>query len=99
MSTYELEVACQLETDLVIDAVVELARVELIELEGDARLARLGRVAQDSVCESLMKLYEEDRSFVLSTLLTISMRRIRNMAARAFSEAFVIRKRRGDTDG
>jgi hypothetical protein len=42
---------------------------------------------------ALCRLYDEDRLAVLKEMTALAMDRIRNSAARAFSEAFRIRRR------
>lgn len=99
MSREELSAECRFTLDTVAEALADLARSKVVELDEPRRHARLGPVSREPAFETLLKIYEEDRSFVLSTLSTIVMERIRNMAARAFGDAFVLRKKRGDDDG
>ncbi|HEY6035933.1 MAG TPA: hypothetical protein VIV58_16775 [Kofleriaceae bacterium] len=75
----------------------ELLKASFIEKRG--RLYVLGpRGAQASVV-ALLSLYAADRMTVVAELSTLSLERIRSMASRAFANAFVLRKKRGDGDG
>ncbi len=95
----ELAVAARLDANVVSDALVELEQAALVELDVRHEIVTLGLLARDHVCESLMALYHEDRTVVLSVLSSIAVKRIRSMTARAFADAFVLRKKRGDQDG
>ncbi len=60
---------------------------DVIELVADPRV------------EELLALYEADRLSVITTISRLSIERIRGMTARAFANAFVLRKKREDDDG
>jgi len=99
MSKAQLVVASRLDASVVAAALVELEQAALVELDSRRELVTLGLLARDHVCESLMALYREDRTVVLSALSSIAVERIRSMTAEAFADAFLLRKRRGDRDG
>ena len=89
----ELMRALRMDREAVDALVGELARAELV-CAGAARSAvELGPAARTPFCEELLRIYEDDRLAVVSTLSALSMARIRDMAARAFSEAFVSKKK------
>ena len=77
-----------------VDALLgELADAGLVEAGADPGAVGLGPAARTPMCEELLRTYEEDRLAVVSELSALSMARIRNMAARTFSEAFVSKKK------
>lgn len=89
-----------LERETVRTAVGELVSAELIEATGERGTVRLGPRAAGEAFEEVMRMYDEDRVLVVTTLSSIAMERIRGMAARAFGEALVGRKKPdGDREG
>lgn len=96
MSFSDLEAACRLSSDLVEDTLPSLERAKLVERDAANRRVRLGTASNDPRFARLMQLYDEDRAGVLAALSSTVMQRLRSMAARAFAEAFVIRKKRDD---
>lgn len=77
-----------------VDALLgELAGAGMVEPGADRGAVGLGPAARTAACEDLLRTYEEDRLVVVSELSALSMARIRNMAARTFSEAFVSKKK------
>jgi hypothetical protein len=99
MSRAELETAGRFSSDTVSEVLSSLAQARLIEIDEATGLVRLGSPANERAVHTLMSVYEDDRAAVLSLLSTIAMERIRSMTARAFAEAFVLRRKRGDDDG
>jgi len=99
MSRGELGDACGLDIGTTSTVLFDLAHAKLIEVDAVAGLARVGPAAREPVCEGLMALYAEDRAVVMEVVNTISMGKIRSMAARAFADAFVIRRKGRDGDG
>jgi hypothetical protein len=49
--------------------------------------------------DELARLYEEDRLLVVTSMVAISMDRIRGMAARTFADSFQFRKTKEPDDG
>lgn len=98
MSQSQLETACHLSTELIEDALPSLQRAKLVERDAVGQSIRLGAASLDPRFLALMQLYNEDRAGVLAVLSSAVMRRLRSMAARAFADAFVIRRKR-DGDG
>jgi hypothetical protein len=88
----ELQRRAQLDEHGFRQAVDELVRSCVI-VRSDSALA-LGPGAGTPGFESLMRLYTEDRLTVISELMSISIDRIRSMAARSFAEAFILRKKK-----
>lgn len=99
VSTEALEVTCRFTSELIRETLNDLERARIIEREGGSGDVRLGTRSKAPEFEALMQLYEGDRSHVLSVLSSQAMERIRLMAARAFADAFLIRRKRGDDDG
>jgi hypothetical protein len=99
MSRLELERECRFSPDTVLDAFNRLSQTNVIVLDAEQNFARLGKIAQDPAFEALMRFYDDDRSAVLAMLSKIAMERIRSMAARAFADAFILRKKQGGDDG
>ncbi|HEX4422176.1 MAG TPA: hypothetical protein VH165_29895 [Kofleriaceae bacterium] len=98
MSTSEIEIACRFAADTVGEVLVSLTELNVIERDESGSHFRVTAAAQGTAFETLMSVYEDDRSIILSTLSGFAMERIRGMAARAFAGAFVVRKR-GENDG
>jgi hypothetical protein len=96
MSRSELEAACRLSSDAVEDALASLERSKLVEHDPVNHGIRVGAASADPHFATLMQTYDEDRAAVLAVLSSAVMQRLRSMAARAFADAFVIRKKRGD---
>lgn len=96
MSWSEIEAACQLSSDAVDDALADLGRSKLVEHDPVDHRFRLGAASADPCFATLMQTYDEDRAAVLAVLSSAVMQQLRSMAARAFADAFVIRKKRGD---
>lgn len=75
----------------------ELLRMRFVERRG--QLYVLGPRGAEAAVVALLSLYESDRMVVVAELSTLALERIRSMASRAFANAFVLRKKRGDDDG
>lgn len=97
MSLPEIEAACpRLFSDAIADALVALERSKLIEHDPVSHGMRIGAAGADPRFVALMQAYDEDRAGVLAVLSSAVMERLRNMAAQAFADAFVLRKKRDD---
>ena len=59
----------------------------------------LGARGGDPELVELMTIYAQDQVLVITTLSTLVVGRLRNMAANTFAEAFLIPKRRRPDDG
>ncbi len=94
----EVTSACRLDEQTTRKALAELAQSRLIDYDAGASTVQLAPLARETACEAVMALYETDRAAILSVLSTLSVRRVRAMAARVFADAFVFRKK-GDGDG
>jgi hypothetical protein len=88
----ELQQRVQLDGTAFREAIDDLALAQVIVRNDDS--IGLGPRAETPEFESLMQLYAEDRLAVISALMSISIDRIRSMAARSFADAFVLRKKR-----
>ena len=98
MSRSDLEAACRLSSDAVEDELASLERSKLIEHDRVHHQIRLGAASADPCFATLMQTYDEDCASVLAVLSSAVMQRLRSMAAQAFADAFVIRKK-GRDDG
>ncbi|MBA3463055.1 MAG: hypothetical protein H0T46_24070 [Deltaproteobacteria bacterium] len=97
-SARELATHTQLPIDSIERALAELVAAKFVELAGG--LARLViQQAQREHLKTLVELYEGDRILFVRLLSEISVTKIRGMAARAFAEAFQLRKKQEDNDG
>lgn len=96
MSRDEIEVACELRSEVVLETLVELEQLRLVERSSSGQIHISGGMRPGLA--TLLQLYRADRVGVLSTLSSIAMQRIRSMAARTFADAFVFRRKR-DNDG
>jgi hypothetical protein len=95
MSHEDVAATCQLGADVVEDTLTALERTQWIAREGHRRI-RPGRSCADPRFAVLMLLYAEDRAGVLAVLSSVALQRIRSMAATAFADAFVQKKRGND---
>lgn len=93
LSRDELMRALRLDGESVDGVVGDLARAGLVEANGSRGTVGLGPAARTPACEDLLRIYEDDRLAVVSELSALSVARIRDMAARTFSETFVSKKR------
>ena len=75
----------------------ELVSAGFVEKRG--RTCVLGPRGAEAAVVSLLSLYDADRMVVVGELSSLALERIRSMASRAFANAFVLRKKRGDDDG
>jgi hypothetical protein len=98
-STSDLEEKCQFAPDTVHETLRSLSTLHVVELDEGNKRVRLGPASQTPAFQATAEVYENDRMAVLSIVSTIAMERIRNMATRAFADAFVLRKKRGDDNG
>jgi hypothetical protein len=97
-SAREIATQAQLPLELIERALGDLIAASFVELAGG--LARLvGRAEQLADVQALVELYESDRIVIVRLLSEISMHKIRGMAARAFADAFQLRKKPEDDDG
>lgn len=94
MSVDDVCRALKLPREAVRQAAVELRAATLVEttVRGELHLLPLTTSDRENVDE-LVRLYREDPLAIAKALGDISMDRIRNMASRAFANAFVIRKK------
>jgi hypothetical protein len=93
ISVAELAKVLGMPTDAIQEAARELTAVGLVESTGD-HIQLLPLSGADSVVlAELVQLYREDWIVLVKALSEIATDRIRNMAARRFSEAFVFRKK------
>lgn len=84
-----ISTASGIPADEVRVAIAQLRKAHVLEPNG---------LWKDAV-ESLVTMYDEDRALVLHLLSRSALERVRNQAANAFSDAFVIRpKKKGDPD-
>jgi len=97
MTPAALEVACRLSAETVQEVLTSLQQVALVEPDpGRGEVVRLGSASRDPRFEAVMQLYATDRPRVLSVLSTLAMERIRHMAAQVFTDAIVVKHKRGD---
>ncbi len=97
-SAREITTLTQLPIESVERALSELVAARFVELAGG--LARLVvPAAQREHLRTLVELYEADRILFVRLLSEISMTKIRGMAARAFADAFQLRRKPEDDDG
>ena len=99
VSRDELVTVARLDRDVVADVLAQLELAHLVELDASGKLASLGVTAREPICESLLALYQADRAAVMAVVSSIAVRRIRSMAADAFADAFVLRKKKRGPDG
>lgn len=96
MAASELEISCRLAPETVRDVLGSLLQLRIVERDDNGTLFRMAAAGRAPAFETLLSIYEEDRSIVMRALSARAMERIRGMAARAFADAFLLRKRGGD---
>jgi len=89
----ELMRALHLEREAMHALIAELSRAGLVDAAGARGAVRLGGKVVGAAWDELMRLYEEDRVAIVAALSELAVGRIRTMAARAFGEALVSRKK------
>lgn len=89
----ELMRALQLEREATHALIAELARAGVVEIDEEGGAIRLGSQAGGAAWDELMQLHDEDRLVIVSALSALAVERIRTMAARAFGEALVSKKK------
>jgi hypothetical protein len=87
----------QLPGDLLKQCLNELEHSGLVALTAE-HLVRLNKLDATPALVELLQVYSDDRLAVMRALSDIAMERIRGMAARAFSSAFIMRKQRKEED-
>ena len=75
-------------TDELRAAIAQLRKARVLEPDGPWK---------DAV-EALVAMYDDDRAVVLHLLSRAALDRVRNQAARVFSDAFLITPKKGDPD-
>jgi DNA-binding transcriptional regulator YhcF (GntR family) len=99
LSVPELITKLQLPSNVVDRGLEELERAGAVQVVNS--VVRLTLDAQDiPAMDEVAALYEEDRLLVVRTLTEIAMDKIRGITARAFADAFQLRKKKEeDGDG
>jgi hypothetical protein len=93
-----ISVNAKLDQDAVREAMAELGAHGVVEVLADGyALPENGRWTVH--VDALAKMYREDRMRVVTHMSEGAMRRLRMKADRAFSDAFLIRWKKGDDDG
>jgi len=98
-SVRDLAAALNLDRDEIRVAAGELAAVRLVAIDaaGDVRLV-LRTPADEAAIRELVSVYQTDKVALVQRIANSAMNRLRNLAGRAFAEAFVIRKKPGEDD-
>ena len=85
--------------ELVADALVDLV-AEGVVAGSRAQGWMLGEAsAWTPAARALARLNVEDRAAVVNLMMTTSLERLRGATARAFADAFVLRRKKEDPDG
>jgi DNA-binding GntR family transcriptional regulator len=85
----------RLPREVVREAAVALRAATLVELtsDGEVQLLPVTNRDHEAVAE-LVRVYKEDRIAVVTEMGEIALDRIRNLASRAFSDAFDTRRKK-----
>jgi DNA-binding MarR family transcriptional regulator len=95
----ELASALGLEGDEVRSIVDALSAAGLVARAADGAVSLAPRTAEDrAALDELARVYEEDKISLVKAIAETAMDRLRNLAGRAFAEAFVIRRKPGGND-
>lgn len=99
-SRRELARVLELGRDEMRAVVDDLESAGLITRDGDDGLALAPQSGDEAAAlVELVRLYDVDKISLVKAILDRAMERLRNLAGRAFADAFVIRKKReGDDD-
>jgi sulfur relay (sulfurtransferase) DsrF/TusC family protein len=98
LSVPELCTRLKLSSRVVDRGIDELTHAGVVRLADGA--VRLTLDAQDvPAMDEIAALYDEDRLLVVRALTEIAMEKSRGMTARAFADAFQLRKKKEDDDG
>lgn len=80
-------------------AALELRSAALVEVTTAGEVQLIPPSSRDvAAVDELVRCYREDEFAVVKALGEIALERIRNMAARAFADAFVLRKKPGRSE-
>jgi Mn-dependent DtxR family transcriptional regulator len=92
----ELALALDLGGDEVREIVAALSSAGLVARADDGGISLAPRTAEDrAALDELARVYDEDKIALVKAIAETAMDRLRNLAGRAFADAFVIRKKRG----
>lgn len=90
-SVDELARALKLTRDEVRQIAMDLRDASLVQLTSNGEVQLLPPTSRDhAAVQDLINLYRDDRFTVVKTMGEISLARIRNLASRAFADAFII---------
>jgi hypothetical protein len=92
MPLAELERRAQFDDNIFRETVDDLVRSKVVR-NGGASIGLALRAQTDDL-QALMRVYAEDRIAIMEALMSISIDRIRVMAAHTFANAFVLRKKK-----
>lgn len=95
------QLANQLKTTrgIVQSAALELRTAALVEVTSAGEVHLIPPSSRDAAAlDELVRCYRDDPFAVVKALGEIALERIRNMAAHAFADAFVLRKKPGGSD-
>jgi hypothetical protein len=97
MSIADLVGDLKLARDIVLQAVTDLREASLVDVSAGGDVQLLPPTSEDrAAVAELVRLYETDRLAIIKKLSEVALNRIRNMASRAFADAFVLRKKPKD---
>lgn len=94
-SVRDLAAAVNLDRDEVRIAAGELAAARLVAIDAAAEVRLVMATADEPVIRELVSVYQTDKVALVQRIANSAMNRLRNLAGRAFAEAFVIRKKPG----
>jgi DNA-binding IclR family transcriptional regulator len=95
----ELARALDLDAAEVGELVSGLVSAGLVAWAADGAISLSPRTAEErAAMDELARVYDEDRITLVKAIAETAMDRLRNLAGRAFAEAFVIRKKPGGDD-
>lgn len=97
LSFSALRSATGLDRDDLRRALRELAGSGFVAEPG-AEIVTLASALEEAVIDALVDLYDREKMLLVIAITEISLDRLRNLAGRAFADAFVIRKKSGDDD-
>lgn len=77
------------------EVLAELASARLTSTHGDLVVLIPQRDVDEQMLDELVTAFEDNKTEVAVTMAEIAMGRLRNLAGRAFADAFIIRKKGG----
>lgn len=94
-SVRDLAAVLDLDRDEIRIAAGELAAARVVAINAAEEVRLVMSTADELVIRELVAVYQTEKVALVQTIASSAMHRLRNLAGRAFADAFVIRKKPG----